>query len=258
MLKRVRIMFLKITKQIKKYYIWYKAPTMKSLKYLFALISLLCLGAPQGFSQAQLSTVDWYEQPFPSVVNWGDIVHFDLLIENTGDSIYYGPLSLNLIIENDSGQWETEIYTPYDSLNPIAIFPGDQIAILGNDSVDQLRYQAGDNTIVVWPSSLAPTVDSLYANTFVLDPDGVAEEPKMDIIQISNPVKDKIVFHRLGDAAEVKYNRFEIYDLNGKLILSEIRNQFLEIDVQNLNNGLYFMIIYEDQEVVSKSKFIKE
>jgi hypothetical protein len=48
---------------------------------------------------------------------------------------------------------------------------------------------------------------------------------------------------------------YEMYDMTGKLVLSNSSNT---IDTENLSNGLYLLKIYHNKQLVSQQKIVKE
>ncbi len=140
------------------------------------LASITCfLGLTSlGYSQAELSPIS-FSNPFPSTVTLGEMASFSVFVENTGDSIYQGPLSLMLRTDNGATQYEQVIYSIYTDQNPVSLPPGAYIEINGSDSIASERYSVDDNTIVVWPTGNAVTRDSLETQTFVIDPNGIED-----------------------------------------------------------------------------------
>ena len=213
------------------------------MKKIVSLLSLILLSGSTAFSQAELSPVE-YSNPFPTNIYFGELANFSVIVENTGDSTYVGPLSLTLQTSDGQTEYEQTIYSIYTIDNPISLLPGSYIEINGTDSVTSERYAPYDNTIVVWPTGNAPTRDSLVTQTYVLDPNGIEVLAGINAEIHPNPAQDKISI----DAENAEYVRF--YDISGRLVIHR-KESFESIDISSLDSGVYFVEIKRfDQEAV--------
>ncbi len=78
---------------------------------------------------------------------------------------------------------------------------------------------------------------------------GVEDENLLTITIYPNPVKDKLYIQGLSNTSKVS-----IYNVLGKLVLSETTKS--EIDVDNLQSGIYIIKIVDEQKEIIR-KFIK-
>jgi len=78
---------------------------------------------------------------------------------------------------------------------------------------------------------------------------GVEDENRLNISIYPNPVKDKLYIQGLSNTSKVS-----IYNVLGKLVLSETTKS--EIDVDNLQSGIYIIKIVDEQKEIIR-KFIK-
>jgi len=93
---------------------------------------------------------------------------------------------------------------------------------------------------------------NLYYSDFIGN--GI-EIPRQNTLRINpNPVKDYFVIDFEGN----QNLAVEIYDANGKLIKSKQLCANSKFDVQDLNSGIYFIRVIDDENHVYTSKLIKE
>lgn len=205
------------------------------MKNTISLLSLIIFFGNSAFSQAELSPVE-YSSPFPSNIYFGDLAGFSVIVENTGDTTYVGPLSLTLQTSDGQTEYEQTIYSIYTLDNPISLLPGGFIEINGTDSITSERYAPYDNTIVVWPTGNVPARDSLITETYVLDPNS---------IHYPSPIKSDFYPNPAQDMISVKPENVDyvkIYDISGRLVIQREDN-FENIDIKTLDSGIYFVEI---------------
>ena len=95
-----------------------------------------------------------------------------------------------------------------------------------------------------------PGFYSAFRNTITL---GSPQFNKQTVIIYPNPVQDKLVLKSsIND-----FDSVSIIDFNGRLIMTVSTTNLNEIDVSNLNAGIYFLKI-ESSNGISVKKFIKE
>ena len=73
-----------------------------------------------------------------------------------------------------------------------------------------------------------------------------------------NPAKD-FLYVNLGSRSD-KEGILEIYDLSGRMVLNletQPGYQIFNVDVQDLNRGMYIIRRFESGQLVGRSKFIK-
>ena len=81
----------------------------------------------------------------------------------------------------------------------------------------------------------------------------VSEEPLKEIIPVSNPVQNIVLINLPG-----KTGMFEAFDISGKsVLLKEIRENNASIDVSGLENGIYFVKVWSDNQLFT-GKFVKQ
>lgn len=84
---------------------------------------------------------------------------------------------------------------------------------------------------------------------------GIDEEIQGILSIYPNPVKDLIHVN----LTETNINKFEIYDILGKKVLSKKGLNTLEnIDVRKLKHGIYFLKVFDNNNATFTSKFIKK
>jgi hypothetical protein len=216
---------------------------MKRFLTILSISVLPIFGWNSTNAQSLLSPVE-FTQPYASSVDMGDIVEFSVIVENVGDSIYVGPLSLMVGTSDGVTEYEQLMYSVYDTINPIVLYPGSFVEINGVDSITTERFLPGDNTIVVWPASDSGTRDSLETSTFLIDPDGVfgPKPSSMRLPIYPNPANELILFSNLDFQKEtgVLLLDISIYDLSGKLVMTRTNLNDV-IDISLIPSGVYLV-----------------
>ena len=80
----------------------------------------------------------------------------------------------------------------------------------------------------------------------------ISRIPIKDFIIFPNPVQNKLIIQ----SATVDFNSISISDMNGRVVNSLKNTVSNEIDVSNLQSGMYFLIIQSSEGKLTK-KFIK-
>ncbi|MCX6310589.1 MAG: T9SS type A sorting domain-containing protein [Bacteroidetes bacterium] len=151
------------------------------------------------------------------------------------------------------------VFPQVDSIN---ILPGDSIfflmpfVFLDNQMGGQLRI--GNNVIVVWPISLDPnfsTQDSISANVFVIDPNGVPEHNKSDDIRFY-PVPTNGPLYVTSSSHSLLVKEVIVRDAAGKTIAVS-NSPSLGIDTEAWAHGIYFLEITFDNGQKSTYKIIR-
>lgn len=82
------------------------------------------------------------------------------------------------------------------------------------------------------------------------------EEIKLNKVTVTpNPVKS--IFY-VKNATAYKKLSIEIYDMQGRLIMSQILNSKKEVDVSNLLKGTYVIKIKDFDKLILQNKIIKD
>ena len=145
-----------------------------------------------------------------------------------------------------------------DSVGVISINANDsaQFSLTTTYTISANGYKYGGDVIVIWPVALsANTVDSLQFNIFI---DSTANEVKeIDVEKIiklyPNPAKEDINIENIDDAHIEGIN---IYDLNGKLVLSNRHEK--TINIENLSKGVYNINVLLSNKKQYSIKIIKQ
>lgn len=182
------------------------------------------------------------------VIYWIDSVDYDPQQEIHSKEVYY-PVSedekyhyrYNLwVVKDNTYDTITVSWGPIPELIDSAYFT-DIGEILFKTNMKEENSQKVDGT-------------GIFVDYFIFDlyfskgPNSVTEQiDNNSFIVYPNPVMDKLLL-------EDYYQEVKIYDLTGKL-LSQVKNKNY-IDVSSLNNGLYFITVYDGKHIKS-NKFIK-
>lgn len=95
-----------------------------------------------------------------------------------------------------------------------------------------------------------------YYNSFYLTNKEV-DSKKLKIEISENPVKNSLKLTNTDSATKIK-----IYDTQGKLVLQKEQSSSQkyngEIDVKHISKGMYYVIVFKNDEAIFTEKFIKE
>lgn len=157
------------------------------------------------------------------------------------------------VLNNQEGEW-VQMILPFDDFaipNWLPTVDG----ILWRDSIMEVQFQ------IQVPEGSTATGSICFDNLRSYDDEEVTdlEDPPVSVIPVEkanmkifpNPASTELFIQGIE-----KYDRIEIFDVNGAAVkvLSNYANT--RIDVHDLNNGFYFLKIYSDEKVYS-AKFIK-
>jgi hypothetical protein len=191
-----------------------------------------------------------------------------ITIDSTGKNIFmigqgqvdakFNPLS-SLIFTTDeaylvkldtNGQGLCQIkLIQFDLVEDLTIDQTGNVYVIGTGGIDPNNYiritKIRNDCSLSWSKSIKQRVFTLPLGLTKID-----SKPSLDIYP--NPTKNTL---NINTSANVWVNQLNIFDLNGKTVLSSANQT--TIDVSKLNAGLYFIKIKTDQGEFSR-KFIKE
>lgn len=105
-------------------------------------------------------------------------------------------------------------------------------------------------SVTTLQSNISGTIEY---GTYLDVPSASLENNELIFTIYPNPTSDFLNISTLGNT---KFDKIEIVDMNGKVVIESISNQ---IDVHHLNVGMYMiLLIGKDQGVLSRQKFLKK
>lgn len=114
-----------------------------------------------------------------------------------------------------------------------------------------------DQVVIKWPSGIIDIINNptINSNVFVLEGMtlGVNENTAASFVVYPNPVKNEIHIQ-----SEMALSKADIFDINGRKVLSAELDQRNSIDVQSLTNGVYIISITDSNGLQSSQKLIKQ
>ncbi|MFN3756635.1 MAG: T9SS type A sorting domain-containing protein, partial [Flavobacterium sp.] len=114
-----------------------------------------------------------------------------------------------------------------------------------------------NQVVIKWPSGIIDIIDNptINSNVFVLEGMtlGVNENTAASFVVYPNPVKNEIHIQ-----SEMALSKADIFDINGRKVLSAELDQRNSIDVQSLTNGVYIISITDSNGLQSSQKLIKQ
>ena len=193
----------------------------------------------------------------PDTVFMGDTIWYNCWVVNDGNSVITDQIVLRAarLCQTQGLVDEREI----GHINPGALFPGDSIDFSSEtfyEVVHQQNYLTGDNIVVIWPrvQVSGPQVNEHLTN------------------QIH--VLNNSMIISLNDAIKIKENGFYFLDKTihflNKFLVSEVviynmlgnemyksNSQFLKkINLQNIPNGTYLLVIRCTDGTIRKEKLV--
>ncbi len=136
----------------------------------------------------------------------------------------------------------------------ITFIPAEYYGIEEGTNVEALDMVFNNGT---WDAEGKDFDENMECTDFKLDLSGVGifDKPAVATFNIfPNPADNQITIDQIKDASKI-----EIFNVVGALVktVDEITSQQISIDVSGLNNGVYFISVY-NQDGVQTSKFVKE
>ncbi len=177
----------------------------------------------------------WNEAANKWIPDYKDEYYYDNENERT-KRVYYD-------WNNSSEQWDVEyimFYTKYNYL------------LDDNNNLILYEYVQWDENLLKWR---AVEKYYFYYSTHQLNPTGILTETneKTDVRVYPNPFNEKLVVETYSNEMELV-----IFDISGKKImtcrLDKVRN---EINLAELNRGLYIIQVFDEKNVVYNQKIIK-
>ena len=160
---------------------------------------------------------------------------------------------IHSVWNSSTNLWENETklegtfdnsYSRSDLILPFENYPDVEIYFNHLNSHMDIYYGDGAN----W--SLEEKYDIYYSDFIINSIEPISKE-KISIAP--NPTTDFFFINRMSN----DNLRIEIYDISGKLVKNLIINQSNKVDINELNNGLYFVRITDSKNVSSTRKIIK-
>lgn len=160
-----------------------------------------------------------------------------------GNNAYYGTGNYFGGSIEQSDFWKYNVAT--DSWTPIANFPQGMQADIGM-SIGNIGYAGIDDVNIYNCVLTQQEIDSIYNNFSTV---GIIEEQISDLIVFPNPANSTLTI------SNGKGN-YKITDVFGRLVKEiKIDNEQVQINIQELKSGIYFLISKENN---SSIKFIKQ
>ena len=191
---------------------------------------------------------------FPDTVSTGDHIPVHVIVQNTGNTPYQGPLQVAM------AAWGTTTFL-YFNQSPIVILPNDTVTLIDTAGfvADSSFFRQGNNVVVVWPySSQLITYTTTTVNVWYNDLTvGIKEPQAIEHLQAyPNPVKDQLMIHSSAELIE----GVRIWTVTGQLM--QISRHDGEADVrlslQDLAPGYYVVELTSTSKHVSRLKIIVE
>lgn len=226
------------------------------------------VGADGGTGGTILHTVDggvtWSSQ---STVSSGDLT--GVYAVNSDTAFIVGQSGLILFTSDGGANWLTQTSGSVSDFSDIEFANGLEGRVVGIGGLVLMTTDAGAN----WSSEVTNTtndINDIYygangINWFcgdngdiyiytVIAPNGVEELLQVESLFYPNPANNTI-YIKSNAEGNVK---IMIYDLTGKLMISETLDTFSSINISKFNPGVYFYVIENGGGIKSKGKFIKE
>jgi hypothetical protein len=202
--------------------------------------------------QAQL-TFESFVVPSQALMNQN--LNAEVLVRNDSSASRTGNLKFYLINES----------YPELGIFEFASFPQLQFFAPNQSRFFQLQlpvsedyFRIGGNTVVIWPSMVGQSGDSLVITRDIyVDEVSVTGniEKQLNTIRIYPNPASKLLLIKEGFPFVVQY---EIFGLDGKLLLQGFIDDH-QIDISNLKNGVYMLCVKnEDKGLLKFQRFLKE
>jgi hypothetical protein len=222
---------------------------MKQLFFIYLFcIQLFFLS---GNSTAQSLRVDSIIG-FPDIVTDSQAVLMSILVSNTGGTVFMGDLAILMNVPANDSTPDTLYFNPSDT-------------VIGNSFYDTITVEhifyaadmdAGDNIVVVWPSSSQSSLvhDSLYLH-LILNNIGINENEDLQAVQLyPNPSAGHI---SLRIAHPEKVEQVRVLDILGKEIFS-FAEAVSTMNVESLDQGIYFVEVKNRDGGLVVKKFFRQ
>jgi hypothetical protein len=216
----------------------------------FIALQIVCLG------QAKLS-MSKYRNFLPAdTVSFGTNVQLQVFVKNTGNVPFSGTIILTAKRDTVG---PSGIILDTITISSVTLLPnsGDSIPgiiqFIPAPASVAFKVLGNGNVIVVWPSA-GPTLigDSVRHTLFINGLTGIKELNENEVAVYPNPVSN-ILHVALPNKQTIK--SYVIYDVYGRKVRDVQMTD--EINVSELNNGLYWLILFTDNKSY-KTKIIKQ
>ena len=218
----------------------------------FIALQIVCLG------QAKLS-MSKYRLFLPAdTVSFGTNVQLQVFVKNTGNVPFSGTIKLTakrdtvgiagIVLDTITISSATLLPNSGDSIPGIL-----QFIPTFTPTTGAFKVLGNGNVIVVWPSA-GPTLigDSVRHTLFIDGLTGIRELKENEVAVYPNPVSN-MMHVALSNKQTIK--SYVIYDVYGRKVRDVQMTD--EINVSELNNGLYWLILFTDNKSY-KTKIIKQ
>lgn len=214
--------------------------------FLYAIFScLLCFTSIAQTNFLQITNAYFTDTAGIPITNLtqSQIVRYNITIRNLAQ--------LGVIAFNDSLALQCQInpnntFTLYLSNPTVVINPQDTVNLQFIDTITNARYGGGGGgTIVIWPITnnvMFATKDSFLLPYIYVSIENVFEGKASWWNIYPNPAQKELYIKNLEAKNQIEYVR--IFSSTGVLI-KEKRNNCTEIDVSDLGEGIYFLLIYD-------------
>src|SRR5690554_530027 len=168
-------------------------------------------------------------------------VAVELYIDYTGSKYYVSVLSLSHTVAFDFG-FPMALTDPVNEGDPVNGTPK-RLYFVGSTLLNSIYYETKFDNINISATNTAPTVS---VKDFISDKFNVFHNPVADIVTITN-------------SENIAIKEIAIYDINGKHICTypNLTKYEMQVNVQELNSGTYFLHITTDKGLGIK-KMIKK
>lgn len=224
---------------------------MKKILFILTLIFSVFLSEKNASAQTlRLDTIIG----LPDTVSQQQVVTLSLLISNSGGFLFNGDLLVLMHALGDTTGADTLFYDSNYSISGNTFYDTIEVA----HTFDAAELDAGDNIVVVWPSSaqspLAVNNDSLTFNIFFLNT-GIRENGLLVALHVYPNPSGGIIRIQWSDPEKIEQVR--IMDILGNEVL-RFEKAFFEADVRSFSSGLYLLEVqYRDGSHVVY-KFFRE
>jgi hypothetical protein len=222
---------------------------MKQLFFIFVFcIQIFFLSANTNAQSLRVdSIIGW-----PEIVTDSQAVTMSILISNGGGTVFMGDLAILMNIPANDSTPDTLYYNPADT-------------VMGNSFYDTITVthtfyaadmDAGDNIVVVWPSSSQSAVvhDSLYLH-LIFNNIGIYENERILSLQLYPNPSGGNIHLRIAHAEKVEQVR--VLDILGKEIFS-FGEAVSSINVASLVEGIYFVEVKDRDGGLVVKKFFRK
>lgn len=228
------------------------------MKKILLITALFLLATTSGKAQSNLLiTVDSSFFTMNDTFNLGASSSFNIYVRNFGPDIFNDTtggasptdsLSIYTAVRDVSFFDTLNITNIYQALGPPTIPVGDSLAIPMTWSFNEspAGYHEDINVIVIWPyAGMAPVIDSLEFEIFLVDPDGIGEIDINSLIKVfPNPVMDHF---RIENSSPLAVEEVRITDASGKE-MGALKNPSC-IETRLWPAGMYMVtILFENKQ----------